>query len=201
MNGQLLNATFVELTDTMVAGFDMIDFLHVLTNRSVQLLDVSAAGLLLADPGGELQVAAEGHPCSAQIVSRQPGTGGLTCASNRKWRQPEGGLVTTMLALAHAHAAPGFNADFYSVAATVIPVLFLAIAVQGTTYQDLIRAAISTPDRGELHPAHRLRPDHLALLSAGEVIAVFALAGRTVVWPPAGYPVAWERFVSPRSSS
>jgi transcriptional regulator with GAF, ATPase, and Fis domain len=58
MDGQLLNATFVELTDTMVAGFDMIDFLHVLTNRSVQLLDVSAAGLLLADPYGELQVVA-----------------------------------------------------------------------------------------------------------------------------------------------
>ena len=58
MDGQLLNATFVELTDTIVAGFDMIDFLHVLTNRSVQLLDVSAAGLLLADPRGELQVVA-----------------------------------------------------------------------------------------------------------------------------------------------
>jgi transcriptional regulator with GAF, ATPase, and Fis domain len=58
MDGQLLGATFVELTDTMVADFDMIDFLHVLTNRSVQLLDVSAAGLLLADPHGELQVVA-----------------------------------------------------------------------------------------------------------------------------------------------
>ena len=36
----------------------MIDFLHVLTDRSVQLLDVSAAGLLLADPRGELRVVA-----------------------------------------------------------------------------------------------------------------------------------------------
>jgi transcriptional regulator with GAF, ATPase, and Fis domain len=42
----------------MVAGFDVIDFLHVLTDRSVQLLDVSAAGLLLADPRGELRVVA-----------------------------------------------------------------------------------------------------------------------------------------------
>src|ERR1700683_2394276 len=58
MDGQLLSATFVELTDTMVADFDMIDFLHVLTDRSVQLLDVSAAGLLLADPRGELRVVA-----------------------------------------------------------------------------------------------------------------------------------------------
>jgi transcriptional regulator with GAF, ATPase, and Fis domain len=58
MDGELLAETFVELTDTMVASFDVIDFLHVLTDRSVQLLDVSAAGLLLADPRGELRVVA-----------------------------------------------------------------------------------------------------------------------------------------------
>jgi transcriptional regulator with GAF, ATPase, and Fis domain len=58
MDGELLTDTFVELTDTMVAGFDVIEFLHMLTDRSVQLLDVDAAGLLLADPRGELRVVA-----------------------------------------------------------------------------------------------------------------------------------------------
>src|ERR1700684_2339975 len=58
MDGELLSDMFVELTDTMVVGFDVIDFMHMLTNRSVQLLDVSAAGLLLADPRGELRVVA-----------------------------------------------------------------------------------------------------------------------------------------------
>jgi GAF domain-containing protein len=58
MDGQLLSETFVELTDTMVADFDVIDFLQVLTDRSAQLLDVSAAGLLLADQRGELRVVA-----------------------------------------------------------------------------------------------------------------------------------------------
>ncbi len=58
MDAELLSETFVELTDTMVAGFDVIDFLHVLTDRSVQLLEVSAAGLLLADPRGELRLVA-----------------------------------------------------------------------------------------------------------------------------------------------
>jgi transcriptional regulator with GAF, ATPase, and Fis domain len=58
MDGELLSETFVELTDTMVADFDLIDFLHVLTDRSVRLLDVPAAGLLLADPRGELRVVA-----------------------------------------------------------------------------------------------------------------------------------------------
>src|SRR5689334_13266459 len=58
MDAELLSEAFVELTDTIVAGFDVIDFLHVLTDRSVQLLEVSAAGLLLADPRGELRVVA-----------------------------------------------------------------------------------------------------------------------------------------------
>ena len=58
MDGQLLSDTFVELTDTMIADFDIIDFLHVLTQRSAELLNVSAAGLLLADPRGELRVVA-----------------------------------------------------------------------------------------------------------------------------------------------
>src|SRR6202522_3892141 len=58
MDGHLLSEPFVELTDTMVADFDIIDFLHVLTRRSVELLEVSAAGLLLADPRGDLRVVA-----------------------------------------------------------------------------------------------------------------------------------------------
>jgi transcriptional regulator with GAF, ATPase, and Fis domain len=58
MDAQLLSDTFVDLADTMVADFDIIDFLHMLTDRSVKLLDASAAGVLLADPRGELRVAA-----------------------------------------------------------------------------------------------------------------------------------------------
>jgi transcriptional regulator with GAF, ATPase, and Fis domain len=58
VDGQLLSDTFVELADTMVVGFDVIDFLHMLTDRSARLLDASAAGLLLADPRGELRVVA-----------------------------------------------------------------------------------------------------------------------------------------------
>jgi len=53
-----LTDVFVELTDTLVADFDVIDFLHVLTDRAVQLLGVAAAGLLLTDPHGALTVVA-----------------------------------------------------------------------------------------------------------------------------------------------
>ena len=58
MDTDLLSDTFVDLADTMVADFDVIDFLHLLTDRSVALLAASAAGVVLADPRGELRVAA-----------------------------------------------------------------------------------------------------------------------------------------------
>jgi len=37
--------TFVELADTLVAEFDVIDFLHTLADRIVELLDVDAVGI------------------------------------------------------------------------------------------------------------------------------------------------------------
>ena len=58
MDTELLSDTFVELADTMVADFDVIDFLHLLTDRSVLLLAAGAAGVVLADPRGELRLAA-----------------------------------------------------------------------------------------------------------------------------------------------
>lgn len=54
---QLADA-FVELADTLVADYDVLDFLHALAGHCVDLLDVDAAGLMLADRGGVLRVAA-----------------------------------------------------------------------------------------------------------------------------------------------
>jgi transcriptional regulator with GAF, ATPase, and Fis domain len=58
MNQQLLAKTFVELADNLVADFDLIDFLRLLTDRCVGMLGASAAGVLLADRDGELRVMA-----------------------------------------------------------------------------------------------------------------------------------------------
>lgn len=55
---QLLATTFVDLADTLVADFDVIDFLHTLAMRSVELLDADAAGIMLADREGGLHVMA-----------------------------------------------------------------------------------------------------------------------------------------------
>jgi GAF domain len=50
-----LGETFVELADTLVDDFDVIDFLQVLAARCVELLDVAAAGIVLADQDGLLR--------------------------------------------------------------------------------------------------------------------------------------------------
>src|ERR1700689_3691323 len=67
MDADLLSDTFVELADTMVADFDVIDFLHLLTDRSVVLLSASAAGVMLADPRGELRVAASSNEAAGLL--------------------------------------------------------------------------------------------------------------------------------------
>jgi GAF domain-containing protein len=55
---QRLAGAFVELADTLVAEFDVIDFLHTLTDRSVELLGADAAGLMLSDQRGNLRLIA-----------------------------------------------------------------------------------------------------------------------------------------------
>lgn len=54
---QALTATaFVEIVDTLVGDFDVIEVLTVLTSRCVELLEADAAGILLADSDGHLRV-------------------------------------------------------------------------------------------------------------------------------------------------
>ncbi|MFE9442064.1 GAF and ANTAR domain-containing protein [Streptomyces sp. NPDC006602] len=53
-----LAAAFVELADTLVSDFDVIHFLHTLSDHCVALLDIEAAGVILATPqGGSMAVA------------------------------------------------------------------------------------------------------------------------------------------------
>ena len=46
---QLLTRTFVELADNLVVEFDVVDVLTTLATRSVALLSVDAAAILLGD--------------------------------------------------------------------------------------------------------------------------------------------------------
>lgn len=101
MDFELLSGTFVDLADTMVADFDVIDFLHLLTDRSVTLLAVSAAGVMLADPRGELRVAAASNeeaglidlfqiqndegPCLDCFRTAQPVTAADLTGPDQRW--------------------------------------------------------------------------------------------------------------------
>jgi transcriptional regulator with GAF, ATPase, and Fis domain len=61
-NQQLLVETLVTLADTLVDDYDVIDFMQTLAERSVELLGLSAAGIMLADGEGRLRHAA----CSSE---------------------------------------------------------------------------------------------------------------------------------------
>jgi GAF domain-containing protein len=53
-----LAKTLVELADTLVADFDVVDLLTRLADGCVDVFDVGAAGVMLAGPAGELRVMA-----------------------------------------------------------------------------------------------------------------------------------------------
>jgi GAF domain-containing protein len=60
----MLARTLVELADTLVADFDVVDLLTLLTDGCVDVLDVAAAGLMLATPPGDLRVMASSSEAS-----------------------------------------------------------------------------------------------------------------------------------------
>lgn len=53
-----LARVFVEMADTLVDEFDLVDFMQTLAARTGELLDADAVGLLLADPKGRLHLMA-----------------------------------------------------------------------------------------------------------------------------------------------
>jgi GAF domain-containing protein len=55
VSAERLAKIFVEVADTLVDEFDLIDFLHMLTARTADLVNATAAGLLLADQRGRLE--------------------------------------------------------------------------------------------------------------------------------------------------
>ncbi|MEV8524799.1 MULTISPECIES: GAF and ANTAR domain-containing protein [unclassified Streptomyces] len=74
---QRLTEIFIEVTDSLTDDFDVLDLLQRLSTRCVELLDVSAAGILLADPLGKLQVvaASDEHARLLELFALQYGQG------------------------------------------------------------------------------------------------------------------------------
>jgi len=59
--GRRLVETFVELADTLVEDFDLVEFFSALVERVVELGIASEAGILLVDEAGDLQFIAASH--------------------------------------------------------------------------------------------------------------------------------------------
>jgi transcriptional regulator with GAF, ATPase, and Fis domain len=53
-----LTEAFVSLADSLVSDYDVVDLLHNLIDVSIELLGVTAAGLVLHDPAGAMEVLA-----------------------------------------------------------------------------------------------------------------------------------------------
>lgn len=117
---QQLAGVFVELADTLVADFDVIDFLHLLTERSVELLQADAAGLILVDSQDQLHVlasttdqarvlelfelqASEG-PCLDCYVTGQPVVNIDLAEVEARW--PRFQAATTAAGFRSVHALP-----------------------------------------------------------------------------------------------
>jgi GAF domain-containing protein len=97
----LLARTLVELADTLVADFDVVELLALLTDRCIDVLDVEAAGLMLVAPEGDLRVMASSSetmrvlelfelqsqegPCLDCYRSGQPVANHNLAADNTRW--------------------------------------------------------------------------------------------------------------------
>ena len=97
----LLARTLVELADTLVADFDVVELLALLTDSCIDVLDVQAAGLMLVAPQGDLRVMAsssetmrvlelfelQSHegPCLDCYRTGQPVASGNLAADTTQW--------------------------------------------------------------------------------------------------------------------
>jgi GAF domain-containing protein len=83
-----VSAAFVRITDTLVADYDVLDLLHALVEAAVDLLDAADAGLLLADPHGELQLLASTSERSQLVEILQLKAGSGPCVESYRTGTP-----------------------------------------------------------------------------------------------------------------
>ena len=111
---------FVELADTLIDQFDVIDFLYLLVDRSVELLHVDAAGIVLADRRSRLRVLASSAeqarllelfelqnsegPCLDCYLSGEPVVNVDAGAARERW--PRFSEVLVAAGFRSAHALP-----------------------------------------------------------------------------------------------
>ncbi|GAA3001100.1 GAF and ANTAR domain-containing protein [Actinokineospora diospyrosa] len=115
---QRVSRTFVALADSLVADFDIAEFLDLLTTGAVDLLSVAAAGVILRGPDGHLEVLsstsrqadlleqfavqADNGPCIDCVRTGMP----VTCADlevqGKRWPRYTAGAQACGFRCAHA---------------------------------------------------------------------------------------------------
>jgi GAF domain-containing protein len=85
--GQFLQ-TFAKLADTLVVGYDVVDLLQMLVDSCRDLLGATAAGILLADEDGELEVVASTSESSRLVEMMQLGAEAGPCIESYFSGQP-----------------------------------------------------------------------------------------------------------------
>jgi transcriptional regulator with GAF, ATPase, and Fis domain len=111
---------FVSLADTMIDEFDLAEFLHMLVEQCVDLLEVDAAGVLLDDQRGGIRMAAassekaellevfaadtQGGPCVESVRTGQPVFSTDLAAEAERW--PRFAAAADACGFAAAHALP-----------------------------------------------------------------------------------------------
>lgn len=79
---QELLRTFAALADTLVEGYDVVELLQLLVDSCQQLLDTTAAAILLADADGELDVIASTSEASRLVELIQIGAEAGPCVES-----------------------------------------------------------------------------------------------------------------------
>ncbi|MFF9900641.1 GAF and ANTAR domain-containing protein [Streptomyces longispororuber] len=166
---QLLKA-MVEAVDTLVDDFDLIDFLHQLCDRCNTLLDVSAVGVMLADPTGKLQViaASDEHTRLLELFGLQADQG--PCVE------------------CHRNGATQLNVDLHSPARTAAFPLFAARARQAgfrTTHALPMRLRQQSVGALNLFDAREQRlgdSDARVAQALADVATIAILQQRTIVY-------------------
>jgi GAF domain-containing protein len=163
----MLARTFVELADTLVADFDVVEFLTLLTDRCVDVLDVGAAGIMLVAPEGDLRVMASSSEAMRVLELFELQTHEGPCLDCFRTGQP---VVNQDLAAADGRwprfAAEAIAAGFHSVHA-------LPMRLRGTRIGALNLFHV---DPGEMREA-----DVAAAQALADVATIALLQHRAVI--------------------